>query len=555
MDESDLPASARTFLAQSTLPCYISTGIVGIRCHGALPFRRLPKWTPTGIGIPIHSLVSEPWVISSVCMVSFSVSRTTMKRLLLLTVQRLWLLFVGAQWIQAHDVVSRRIQIATNDRRDNALPITPGVLVYSNLSEATTDGESNLLDIFCFPRPPLGPGLWYSLNGTGERFYARLFPDCSIVPSAALLTVFMGSSYTLNVTNYDCALLSRELCSDIRSVFYTQPGIPYYVLIASPVPTQTVNFSIFVDPPIPNESCSNPTSISIGATVYVNFTFANTVGKGSNYYTCSADTPGLWYTLVGTGERLVGQLGQTCNTSQFTFMIIFTGNCDGSFPPFQCIASSSNLCNGRPFFFDTELGTTYYVVIGSNVSDVIVDFSFVVGPTTNDFCRTALPMTIGSTVYANFTYASRDLSEVSTDCIYEEDAIGFPFLGPPDFPGVWYTFVGTGERLVGQLGQLCSDFSVFRYTYMSVYRGDCGFANLRCVKATEFLCNGESFFFDTIRGRTYHVLVQSVAHADQLVDFTIAATKKRCGFLGLGLFCPLTLYGLFGRLLRRLFDF
>jgi hypothetical protein len=310
------------------------------------------------------------------------------------------------------------------------------------------------------------------------------------------------------------------------------------VLIQSPVPASTVKFSIFEVPPAPNEDCIYPYSISIGSTVYANFTFPI--------------VDGLWYTFVGTGERLVGRLGQLCNnTSHSTSISIFTGTCIASVLS-QFVASSSSLCDATPFLFETELGTKYFVLMKSDVSDTIVDFSIDVAPVVpNDRCSNAIVIPIGTAVFGNFSYASADYDEVASDCILDGPVLfGFYSPGPPIYKGLWYTFVGNGGRWAAQ-SQRC-DAGVH---FMSIYRGGCGINNLRCVKGTDNLCGNEPFLFDTQRGRTYHVLVQSTA-VTGLVDVTISATGERCGLLGLGVFCPRTWYvwygTLFGQLIGRI---
>ena len=122
----------------------------------------------------------------------------------------------------------------------------------------------------------------------------------------------------------------------------------------------------------------------------------------------------------------------------------------------------------------------------------------------NDLCIDAIPFAVGSTVSVNTTYATveSDLTAID-DCIDNSE---------PLYPGVWYTLVGTGGRLVARS---CNTL----YTSISIFSGGCGASSRTCVAATTSPCGRERFFFDTVLGTTYHVLVQT--YYEGIADLSI----------------------------------
>jgi hypothetical protein len=114
-------------------------------------------------------------------------------------------------------------------------------------------------------------------------------------------------------------------------------------------------------------------------------------------------------------------------------------------------------------------------------------------PTTpnNDLCVNAAPFPIGSTVNVSFLNATVN-SDVLLDCFHP---------GPPQYPGVWYSFQGTGARLVVR------SCPFYVNGGLSIFQGGC--ASLECVAGSRDLCTTERFQLDTVTGTTYHVLLQS----------------------------------------------
>jgi hypothetical protein len=272
---------------------------------------------------------------------------------------------------------------------------------------------------------------------------------------------------------------------------------------------------------------------------------------------------------------------------------VYRGSCGST--TLECIAGVASPCSSltfNRFTFITDVGVTYYMLLRSSIFISAFDLliSNVPAPASgnvnaNDLCPNAAPIAIGSTVAGNMSLATTDENEVPGDCL-----AGKPFGGRR---GLWYTFDGTGGLVIANT---CSLASID--TYISVYKGRCGASTLQCVAGTEGSCTLPKFSFATEIGTKYYMLVRSASTSTSpsnvyfdLTTYiegksvvpqppkkapsvppptgpkapatptipapsapTIAAPqaptapKKKCGLLGLGLFCPLTRCGVLGRL-------
>ena len=119
----------------------------------------------------------------------------------------------------------------------------------------------------------------------------------------------------------------------------------------------------------------------------------------------------------------------------------------------------------------------------------------------SDLCQNAYPILIKSSpvpVTFNTTYATKDV-DVTNDCVSG---------GPPNNPGIWLNFTGTGERIIAR----ACDTGTYSYPYasMSIFTGGCNATARKCVAANyDGGCGEEIFYLDTTLGTAYHALVQS----------------------------------------------
>jgi hypothetical protein len=420
----------------------------------------------------------------------------------------------------------RHLQGSSNDFCETAEPVSVGRTFFANLSFATPDdiGKNCTEDIYSVGNT----GVWFRLQGTGERLFAR---SCGYYSGAAKISVFTG-----DCTNLKCVAGQYGLCRGKRFMFDTIVGTTYSILIQSYFEFY-FDVTINVAPPAPvaNDVCENASPIAIGSKVTSNVTFATSdalTDDCTNEYLFDDDYPGVWYSFVGTGERLVARscsLYPSTNAHYITITILEGGDCN--LTNLKCVAATSEPCAPERFSFDTVQGKEYYVLLRSDRvatdNESIVEMSLSVAASVeNDFCGNAQPMSIGSTVYANLSYATAEKDYTFVSCVGDRERT----YGYPD---VWYTFVGNGKRLAGRLGPFCNRSEE---TAIAIFSGGCDVYCLTCVAGTSFLCRNKRLLFQAEKGTRYHVLVQTL-NADKIVDLTIAT----CGLFRLGIFCPLTI--------------
>lgn len=171
-----------------------------------------------------------------------------------------------------------------------------------------------------------------------------------------------------------------------------------------------------------------------------------------------------------------------------TFITIRQGTSGGS-----VIASGI-----APLVFTATVGGTYYAHWNTNTgcgtaatcmtttATYIADL-ICVGPPANDLCTGALPISCAGTVTGNTSAATVDA--VPT-CVTTLNTA----------PGVWYTFVGTGQIVTLSLCGSSYD------TKIGVFTGTC--ASLVCVTGNDDFCGLQSQVnFPSVLGTTYYVLV------------------------------------------------
>lgn len=132
-------------------------------------------------------------------------------------------------------------------------------------------------------------------------------------------------------------------------------------------------------------------------------------------------------------------------------------------------------------------------------------------PPTNDDCANAQAIGCGQTV--NGSTANANLDPNAGSCAGEDVTA----------PGVWYTFIGTGEQAtVSTCASAAGD------TKINVYTGNC--TTPVCVTANDDGCGGSglsSVTFSTINGIAYYVLVSEFGQGAG-IPFTLSVTCTDC---------------------------
>jgi hypothetical protein len=121
-----------------------------------------------------------------------------------------------------------------------------------------------------------------------------------------------------------------------------------------------------------NDFCVNATAIAINVTVYGNFSNA-TVDSADVPGTCDlsdtpANYPGLWYKVVGTGQRLEAR---SCDFPDNQYISVYNGTC--GLGNLQCVVKGYGPCGEPRLQFDSVEGTTYYILHISNKANALID--------------------------------------------------------------------------------------------------------------------------------------------------------------------------------------
>jgi large repetitive protein len=264
-------------------------------------------------------------------------------------------------------------------------------------------------------------------------------------------------------------------------------------------------------PPPLNDNCAGATPIAIGASGSSTTVRANVAGATFGYLEnrCFAVSgpPGVWFTFVGTGERMA--IVTQNSRDEARFALLQGAACDSdTASSLTCVTSGRYLSLYTvPLTIQTVASRTYYLVVQATL-----DFTLIRVPNSkasNDACVKATVMSIGSTVTPNFTFVPANQDLVREDCI----------LGSLDDktlskPGLWYSFIGTGGRIA-----ILGTARIGKFWALSVYQGTCGNGGLSCVAGDNLV---ESLTLSTKLNTTYYVHVRRTSFDSDPVDLSLS---------------------------------
>lgn len=249
------------------------------------------------------------------------------------------------------------------------------------------------------------------VEGTGTLLTASLCNDDTDYDTA--ISVFTGDCVDLECVagNNDSDRSECGLKSELT--WLTKPGRTYYLLIHG-YDTRVGNFGLVMNEPEPavsNDYCVDALPLLPSSNVITGSTIDATMDDTLPCSDIEQNGPGVFYTVVGTGERLVAS---TCNTNENqgtsldTKISVFTGSCGN----LTCTLADDDYCDLQSrLVWLSEANTTYYIMVHGE--DSVGDFHLVVDnfvpESTNDFCSSAqgplLPngdTVTGSTVDSSF---------------------------------------------------------------------------------------------------------------------------------------------------------
>jgi hypothetical protein len=326
------------------------------------------------------------------------------------------------------------------------------------------------------------PGLWYTLGGTGDRLGATT--SSSSTNFDTKLSVYSGTCGSLTCVggNDDSGVNSQSLVT-----WNSVRGVQYFVLVHG-FGGETGNFELMVTQlfPPPNDSCENAETVTSGLPISGSTVAATKSGLSCNGTSVSA--PGVWYTLNGTGDR-IGATTSSSNTNFDTKINVYSGICD----ELTCVDGNDDDATSLHSLvkWNSIRGAQYFILVhgyGTGNFELTVTQLF---PPPNDDCKNAETVTFGLPVSGSTVAATKS---------------GFDCNGiSVSAPGVWYTVVGTGDRLRATTRSSNTNYD----TKLNVYSGSCG--NLTCVGGNDDISNGVNLQslvdWNSINSVQYYVLV------------------------------------------------
>lgn len=248
-----------------------------------------------------------------------------------------------------------------------------------------------------------------------------------------------------------------------------------------------------------SDDCATAIPIACGSTAT-----GTTVGATVDVIPAACSTPaspGVWYTFTGNGAVMQVSL---CGSAYDTRIAVLTGTCG----TFNCVASNDDACGtSSQVTVTTTLGTTYYVLVygyGSASGSFTLNLTCPT-PITNDACANAIPVVCGSTVTGTTSGATTDVLPAACG-------------GTTASPGIWYSFVGTGQNV--QFSLCGSAFD----TRIAVMEGSCG--GLVCNASNDDFCGVQSqVVVPTTLGTTYYILVFGFGSASGNFTFNVTCIQ------------------------------
>ncbi len=354
------------------------------------------------------------------------------------------------------------------------------------------------------------PGMWFSVNGTGNMLSATTCGANSDLDSH--ITIFRNGCNALQCLGST----GQDLpCGASGAVSWFSESDVEYTIYVSGRGARVGDFALKVADSSMEAGgvCQSPVALGSG-TITVSGT---TVDAPQVSTACGnvTSTRGVWYELEGSGNTIILS---TCdpNTTFDARISIFTGECDS----LTCEAFTTSSCRDlteEPFQFNTVAGVKYSLLVhGTSQTDVGSFTLSLSSNSLNSACASALPIAASANTYFGTTEGFSGGRAI--ECA---DGEGASSGGPI---GAWYSFVGTGAQFSFST---CSESTMFA-TNITVFTGTC--FNPTCVE-TEFTpCNRQGVVsFPTIQGDDYFIRV-SGANATEFGNFVVGVSVRSTVF-------------------------
>lgn len=401
---------------------------------------------------------------------------------------------------------------SASDTCATAIPLTIGTPHYTTSVGMTTD--------FGVPSCPSGSGetarqgVWFTFVGNGNLLNVTTCDSPSGAP-ATVLRVFTGSCQALGCTG--AAGMSISPCTPATSSsvrICSMQGQLYYALAFVRLGSDGQYIvTVHDEGACPtNDTCDQARDIEIGEAIVT-----TNLGMTHDASACTTDQIryGAWFRVTGNGRVLsFTTCGPTSGLD--TRIEVYTGTCAervcvGQSQTAEPACTSSQAARVR---LCSILGAEYWILVGTDgqfpTSPGMFQLSVIDEGEcpTNTACATAVSVPIGSTVPGHNANSMPQQVPFCGGYVTLENA-------------VWFTFIGTGNRLNAST---CGDTSGLD-ARITVFSGSCD--NLTCIGAngdTQSTCtpaSSTSVQFCSIAGQTYYALVNNPYGVTSAFSFSV----------------------------------
>jgi hypothetical protein len=368
-------------------------------------------------------------------------------------------------------------EASQNDQCGNAMSLQSEAVVAGTTAGANTLGKPpNCGDVDIS-----SDGVWYNVGNVSGFYKAELLHG---------YTDFEGQiAVYRSMDNAGCTSLVCDRGSPTGSVTWLAEATDSYYLYVTGNNGTSGDFDLFLGRNKDN-SCLFGTRLDANNFGFLASTeYENPQNVESCGYTGYHTAPGLWFSVMGTGEMLEAS---TCGTllDLDTQISVFGNSCD----TLECIGGTGQdlpCGDNGSVKWKSERGEVYNIYVSgraSRVGDFVLTINEV--PAADGFtCDGSLPLELGSTSYqSNTTIAPSESVDLCT--------------GSSAVRGVWHKFKGTGMTMKLSV---CNDGTDFN-ARLSLFTGSCN--GLSCVAYTQSTCgDNDEILVTTHVGMDYYLFV------------------------------------------------
>jgi hypothetical protein len=381
----------------------------------------------------------------------------------------------------------------------------------ANFTGGTTEGniqpQADVDIVTCQVGADDGFGLWYYLDGTGNRLSASTCIGSDSEPQTdTQVLVFSGSCDDLI-----CIGGGDQLCGAHSAVgWLAEQGVRYYILVRG-FRASLGRFTLTIDELSDNEKCDSATVIDTVESPV--FGSSRNLTLNDSIEACNgtmAVAPGSWYRVEGDGSYKC-TYSNSDDPSSLKYQLqlfLYSGSCTDP----TCVASATgqdvaSTHRTAHVVWKAESNVDYFLHVHGVELNSVGDFLVhLLSPPSNVICDEALVIQVGGIAESGTTIDSCRV--VPTECPRVLEA--------GDSSGVWYVVNGTSSNLLTAY----ADFEVETNckstrgasAQVSVFRGSTyGCSKLDCVDFIDFCDPGSKATASqwlSDPGETYYLFVQ-----------------------------------------------